>query len=190
MGKETDLNSTDRALLHGALQRLAAGDRASAAVVFSLALPVAQATAARMLSRPEDAEEAAQQALLKVFERASTFDPARGEALPWVVAITVWECRATRTRLARCSAREAPPPEATSSHPHPDLDPEGILLDAELWGALSEAMGALLPADQETLAAALGWQARPPVAAGTFRQRLRRARLRLQDAWRLRDGAR
>ena len=178
------MDAAARQDLHHALQRLAAGDRAAAPRVFSLALPVVQATAARMLARPEDADEAAQQALIKLFERASHFDPARGEALPWIVTLTVWECRAWRTRLARQRAREEqlplPPVQAPSAAP----SPEARALDTELGEAIAAALGHLLPADQETLAAALGWQERPAIPPGTFRQRLRRARLRLEQIWR------
>jgi len=174
------VDAQTRATLHDDLTRLAAGDRGALDAVFDRAQPAVRALALRMLPRPEDAEEAAQQALLKVFERASEFDPARGDGLAWILGVAAWECRTTRQKLRR--SREdttAEPLVAVSGR----VGPEDALARQELLDALEAVLGTLRPADRAVLEAALERQPRPAIAPGAFRQRLRRARLRLQDAW-------
>lgn len=174
------MNTTERAALHADFSRLAAGDRAVIDAVFDRAEPAVRALAARMLPRPEDAEEASQQALLKLFERAGEFDPERGEALAWILGVAAWECRTLRQRNRR--SREdatAELPAGASAGQSPEEDAER----RELLAALESVLGTLRPADRAVLEAALERRVRPAVAPGTFRQRLRRARLRLQQAW-------
>lgn len=174
------VNSIDRAALHADLSRLAAGDRSVVDAVFDRAEPAVRALAGRMLPRREDAEEASQQALLKIFERASAFDPERGEALAWILGVAAWECRTRRQRNRR--SREdatAELPLTTSARQSPEDDAER----RELLAALEAVMGTLRPEDQAVLEAALERRVRPSIAPGTFRQRLRRARIRLQQAW-------
>jgi RNA polymerase sigma-70 factor (ECF subfamily) len=67
----------ERIALHDSLGRLADGDRAAFRPVFELAWPRVRDVAARMMANAADAEDAAQSALLKLFERAGEFDPAR-----------------------------------------------------------------------------------------------------------------
>jgi RNA polymerase sigma factor (sigma-70 family) len=180
------MDTADRAALHADLSRLALGDRGALDAVFDRAQPPARALAGRMLSRPEDAEEAAQQALLKVFERAGEFDPSRGDALAWILGVVAWECRTIRQRHRRSreDATEAPLRWATAS----GHSPEEAAERRELLAALEAVMGTLRPADRAVLEAALERRSRPAIAAGTFRQRLRRARMRLQAAWEALDA--
>lgn len=131
---------------------------------------------------PQDrAEDAAQTALLKVFERASEFDPERGRALPWILGIAGWECRTARQQLAR--RREEPQVET------PTLDdPTDRLVQAELLAALEDAMGQLRPVDVDTLKAAAGLIERPDIPGATFRKRVQRSMDRLRAAWRNSHG--
>jgi RNA polymerase sigma-70 factor (ECF subfamily) len=76
--------------LQRCLARLADGDRAAFRPVFELAWPRVQKLAARLLPRAADAEDAAQLALVKVFERATEYDRTR-DALAWIVAIAELE---------------------------------------------------------------------------------------------------
>src|SRR5438093_12134333 len=94
----------ERAELRRLMERLADGDRAAFAPVFSLLWPRLRAFAVRFAG-PADGEDAAQAALLKVFSRASEYDRQR-DALTWVLAIAFWECRSLR----RKRSRERPPP--------------------------------------------------------------------------------
>ena len=64
--------------------------------VYAALWPVITAFCGKMLSGA-DAEDAAQQALLKVFSRASTFDRT-GDAFTWAVTIATWKFGPFRNR--------------------------------------------------------------------------------------------
>lgn len=165
------------------MARLAEGDRSSFAPAFALLHPLVARFCARMLPDGTDAEDAAQAALLKVFTRASDFDPSR-DALPWVLALAAYECRTYRK--ARQRRREEAPldEEVADAAQGPDARLEG----AQLARALREVLDDLKPEDAATLAAALGEEERPAVPPATFRKRVERAMTRLRAAWRTRHG--
>lgn len=152
--------------------------------MYRTAKPRVDRLAQRLLAGDPDAEDVAQRALIKVFERASEFDADRGPALPWILGVAAWECRSHRKKRVR--SRELPVqtvPDQPSSH-----CPERALLDADLEAALHDAIGTLSQADRETLLAALEHTRRPDVPGATFRKRLQRAMSRLKSAWRAEHG--
>lgn len=71
--------ATDEALMG----RVAARDRAAYAVLIDRYLSPAAAFAQRMLGRLNDAEDVAQDAFLKVWAGAATWDAGRGKFRPW-----------------------------------------------------------------------------------------------------------
>ncbi len=159
------------------LGALAAGDRTAFDRVYRAVAPLYARVAARALRSPADAEDAAQQALLNVFARAHEFDPARGTALPWLVAIVANECRTQRQRVRR--RREEPePPEGAADTP----TAEDALARRELEEAVMQSLGTLSAEDARTIRAALELEARPDVPAATFRKRLERAVGRVRTA--------
>jgi RNA polymerase sigma-70 factor (ECF subfamily) len=170
------------ALQHG-LRRLADGDRAAFRPVFDLAWPEVQKVAARMMRTAADADDAAQTALCKLFERASEFDPAR-DALAWIVGIASYECLTLRKKAAR--RREAAGAhDALGAIPDDARDPEAQAIAAELEAVALSVLGTLDPRDRDTLRAAiLGDASAPAVAPATFRKRVERALVRLRAAWR------
>ncbi len=130
-----------------------------------------------LLRHPQDADDAAQQALEKILTRASEYDPSR-PALPWTLAIAAWECRSLRRRKER--RREASEdalerlPSATTL--------EDDLGQRELVGMVGSALAELSPADRETL---LSFYSREAQAASpTLRKRKQRAVARLKLAFR------
>ncbi|MCB9506860.1 MAG: sigma-70 family RNA polymerase sigma factor [Myxococcales bacterium] len=170
------------------MARLRAGDRAAARPVFDAAWPRALALASAALGPGPDAEDAAQQALERVFEQAAGYDPARS-ALAWVLAITTWEVRTVRSRRRRAAARGGSAEDLT------DVADEGpgaeeSLISQELSGAAWGLLDVLDPADRELVDAAIA--GRPPdlpgVAPTTVRKRRQRAFERLRDAWRALHG--
>jgi RNA polymerase sigma-70 factor (ECF subfamily) len=167
--------------LQALMTRLADGDRSALHPVFVALWPILRGVAARHLP-PADAEDAAQEALLKIFRRAASFDPERS-ALAWAIGITGWEVRTARRRRMR--RREAP---ITDAGPRRDTapDPEAALLLRDLEATLEAAIGALDPADAETLRLYARGE-RLPIAAATFRKRVARALARLRTAWRTTD---
>jgi len=166
------------------MERLADGDRSAFHPVFTLLRPLLSRFAARHL-RPEDAEDAAQEVLVKIFARASEFDPERS-ALAWALGIAAYEIRTIRKRRRR--RREAPPDERTlEGRRDRGPTPEEAALTADSERALREALGALRPEDAETLRLyARG--ARPSIAAATFRKRVERALARLRAVLGTTDG--
>ncbi len=172
-----------REALRRDLARLADGDRSAFEPVFAAALPLVRDLTRRMLGEA-DAEDAAQEALIKVFARAGEYDPER-DALAWILAIAGYECRTVRKRRLR--RREVAIDAATDGS---DATPEDRLLEREIGDALGETLGALSSADAATIALAIERErgGAVGVAAATFRKRLQRALARLRAAWHERYG--
>lgn len=166
------------------LIRLADGDRGAFDPLFDELWPFLRSFARRLLPDEADADDAAQEALLRVFARAQEFDSSR-DAVPWVVAITANECRTLRNRRARrreddLGATGSPPAAEHSATCDTDL--------RELEAAAVALMGELSPEDSNTLRAAWFGEPRPDVAATTLRKRVQRATERLRALWRTHHG--
>lgn len=163
------------------LVRLADGDRSAFEPLFQALWPLLRRFAGRLLTNAVDAEDIAQQTLMKVFVRVSEFDRQR-DALTWILGIVVWECRTVRRKMSR--RREQPLPE--------DMDPtvdsgEAELVERNLLETVREVLCDLRPQDIETIQRALQGQ-RPTGGDAAFRKRLERATRRLREAWRFRHG--
>jgi len=102
----------ERAALQRQLERLADGDRDAFHPVFVRLWPLLRGFAGRCLPPPE-AEDAAQEALLRVFARAAEFDRER-DALSWVLGIAAYEIRSARQRTRR---RREQPGDALAARP-------------------------------------------------------------------------
>ena len=166
------------------MERLADGDRAAFHPVFEALWPLLRRFAARHL-RPEEAEEAAQDALVKVFFRAAEYDPSRN-ALAWALGIAAFEIKTIRRRRLR--RREEPPPEGALERMRDGArTPEEEAMARDMETILHEALGALRPEDAETLRMYARGD-RQAVAAATFRKRVERALGRLRNVWRTTDG--
>ncbi len=159
------------------LAALASGDRSAFGAVFEVAQPAVLELTRRLLRGDPEHEDVAQQALLKVFERASLYDPNRA-ALPWILGIAAWECRSHRKRILRRGEETIERPLLSAG-----VGPEEWLVAADLREAVQELIGEMKPADIEALAVAMGYRPRPDLPAATFRKRLQRAMSRLRAAW-------
>jgi RNA polymerase sigma factor (sigma-70 family) len=162
------------------MTRLADGDRAAVAPVFAVVWPIVQRFAARALGGP-DADDVAQEALVRVFARAVDFDRER-DALAWILALTMWEVRTARKQRQRRREDHA---AVEIADPR---TPEDELAERELAAAVDDLMAELSPDDARTLRQALSGQ-REGVAPATFRKRLSRAVGRLRILWRSKHGA-
>jgi RNA polymerase sigma-70 factor (ECF subfamily) len=170
------LDASARSELNDAMARLAVGDRAAFDVVFATLRPMVEHFSRRMLGPGADAADAAQQAMLKLFEQASDYERGR-DAAAWALAICAWECRTVRTRRAR--RREVGIAEAGETSD--ERDPERATIGKQLESAAREILGQLSEADRETL---LAGERGADVSASTFRKRRERAVARLRQAWR------
>jgi RNA polymerase sigma-70 factor, ECF subfamily len=130
-----------------------------------------------------EAEDVAQEALLRLFSRASQFDPGR-DALAWVLGVTAWQIRTHRTRARRRRERGVGEvPERADGAP----SPEQAAIARDLSTALDEALAGMRPVDAETLVAYARGE-RPDLPGPTFRKRVERALERLRDRWRFDRG--
>jgi RNA polymerase sigma-70 factor (ECF subfamily) len=87
------------------LPAVAAGDRAAFEALYDRYSGVLYALLLRILSSAEDAQEALQEAFLKAWTNASTFDPSRGSEIAWLITIArsrgIDRLRARRVRGER-----------------------------------------------------------------------------------------
>ena len=172
--------STDESLL---VRFVRQGDRRAMDVLLERHASLLYRTAFLLLRDPAEAEEAAQEACLRLMRGASTYDPER-PLVPWLktlVARTALELRRTRKRI-EIRDRQAPLPSLPE-------DPAMIASHAEILGRLREEVDAL-PENLRTplvlhyqagcsyaeVAAALG------CPEGTVATRLHTARERLRTA--------
>lgn len=170
-----------REALQGDLARLADGDRDAFHPVFVCLWPLLRGFASRYLPAG-DAEDAAQEALVKVFARAAVFD-ARRDALHWTLGIAAYEIKTARRRRQR--RREDGEPSAEIGDGR--VGPEALAIAKEREDAIGAALALLDPADAATLRAYAAGDP-PPVKGATFRKRVQRALARLRLAWRIDHG--
>jgi RNA polymerase sigma-70 factor (ECF subfamily) len=164
--------------LNELIARLAEGDRGAFAPTFELLWPRVRALCFSILKHPEDADDAAQQAMEKILTRASDYDRAR-PALPWALAIAAWECRTIARRMQR--RREVDTQELASLPGGAVADEEFIR--HELTAAAMDALQGLSEADRSTLVGAF-WEEAQDAASPALRKRRQRALDRLRMAFR------
>lgn len=88
---------------HGQLlQACATGDRKALERLFELEAPRMKGVARRMLRREDLAEEALQDAFVRIWQKADQYDPNRGSALGWIYAVQ----RSIVLNMLRSGARE------------------------------------------------------------------------------------
>lgn len=168
--------------LDAAMRRLADGDRGAFDEVFDTLWPILRRYALRLLGDPVRAEDAAQRALLKMFERASSYDPDRS-ALAWALTFAFWECRTERTQLRRARSEQLSVELESAAE-----TPEQTLGRLE-WEQAARELVDQLPPEQRALVWA---EVEPELAAvlrgqnpATVRKRRQRVLERLRSAFRL-----
>ena len=163
------------------MQRFADGDRAAFDPLFAALWPVVHAFAHKLLGHAGhsgDAEDAAQEALVKVFARIVDYDPRR-DGVSWALGIASYEVLTARKRRQR--RREEPVGEAVAA-----CDVEGFAITSELERVLQELVGDLPARDRLALAPLLAGE--PGPTGETPRKRRLRAIERLRAAWRRAHG--
>lgn len=159
------------------MSRLADGDRSVFRAVFEQLWPPTLRLCASMLKNDADAADAAQQAMTKILERASDYDPAR-PALPWALAIAAWECKTIlRKRVRRREAPEDQAPELGSS------DTEQEVASRQLVNLALATIEHLSEVDRSVLEATFLDEATRMMTGATVRKRRERAIVRLRAAF-------
>jgi DNA-directed RNA polymerase specialized sigma24 family protein len=158
------------------MSRLSEGDREAFDPLFRALYPRAARLAS--LKFPEDqAADAAQSIMTRVFSRASEFEAGK-PALPWFYAIAATELR-TRVRrngtLRRRTVQEERAHDVIGGK-----DPERLLLEQELRTCVARAIATLDEGSAEAIACMLDDRAFPNISASAFRKRVSRAYARLR----------
>lgn len=169
---------SDEKELSSLIVRLAEGDRSAFSRLFELLWPRVHALCLSLLSHPQDADDAAQQAMEKILTRATEYDRSRA-ATPWALGIAAWECRTLRRRSLR--RREV------SDDQLPQVEVEGRaddeLIRRELETAAVAVLQELSPSDRAALVSAF-WEEARSAASPAARKRRQRALERLRAAFR------
>jgi RNA polymerase sigma-70 factor (ECF subfamily) len=182
-----DLSDDARAQIRSLLTRLADGDRAAIEPAFDALWPVVERFCARALPNAADAEDAAQQAIVRAFDQVADYDPRR-DALAWVLTIASYEVLTLRRRIQRRRETDAP---GAAERIACDADPEAGVVQRDLIAAAREVLATLRPEDVAVITAAMGLSGGvldTELPRATFRKRLQRALERLRVAWRTRHG--
>jgi RNA polymerase sigma-70 factor (ECF subfamily) len=171
------VEAAERQRLNELVVRLADGDREAFHPVFCSLAPLLRRFARRRLAA-EDAEDVAQEALVKLFAHAARFDRDR-DALAWALGIAAWEIR-TALRKRHRRREVSLDGEALASRPERTPTPEDAAIAQSLDAALDDALRALPPRDQEALRDYAREERTLGVAPATFRKRVERALARLR----------
>lgn len=128
------------------MARVAQGDVRAFEALALRHTPVLLAVAGRMLGNRADAQDVAQEALLRLWRHAGSWSPAKGNAAGWLMRITVNLC-IDRARRARFWPMETPADIAD-----PAAGAEAALLDAEAARRVAEAIAGLPPRQRAAVA--------------------------------------
>src|SRR5688572_3243285 len=166
-------NTTSDNELDALMARLATGDRSVCSDVFRRLWPPTLRLCVSLTGHDADGADAAQLAMVKIFERAADYDTTR-PALPWALAIAAWECRTLKRWRQR---RHEAPVEAAARTEAADGEQE--LVSRDLVRAALASLGELSELDRETLLSTF-WDEEGSSSGATLRKRRERALGRLR----------
>jgi RNA polymerase sigma-70 factor (ECF subfamily) len=119
------------------IQRLGRGEPAAARLLVAAKLPRILGLATRLLRDTAEAEDVAQEAFMRVWRNAGSWQPGRALFDTWLHTVVLNLCR-DRLRRRREATSDAVPDRAD-----PAPDAEGRLIEAERGGAVAAAIAAL-----------------------------------------------
>jgi RNA polymerase sigma-70 factor, ECF subfamily len=178
----------------GLLARMVRGDESALTSLYDRLSSLAYGVALRVAGNPDAAEDAVQEAFLRVWRRADRFDAARGRARPWFlrlvrnVAIDQRRARGVRDRAETEKILEVS--EKVSSE-----QPDEVAARSERAGRLRAALEQLLPLEQRRAIEIAYFEGlshseiaeREGMPLGTVKTRIRDGVLRLR-AFLVREG--
>jgi RNA polymerase sigma-70 factor (ECF subfamily) len=171
--------------LADALRGCAAGDRACLQRLYARLAPQMIGVALRMLRRRDLAEEVVHDTFVRVWEKAGTFDPARGTPATWIFAILRNRALNVLRGEARLDLVESIEPLAAASE---EPDAETIVTALSEAGALRRCLERLEPMRRQAivLAYARGLShgelaARMGIPLGTAKSWIRRSLVTLRE---------
>ncbi|MGL4727563.1 MAG: sigma-70 family RNA polymerase sigma factor [Bosea sp. (in: a-proteobacteria)] len=168
-----------------ALAACASGDKAALRLIYEREAPRMVGVAMRLLKRRALAEEAVQDAFVLVWRNAASFDPARGDALPWLYTILRNRCLSILRTENRMETREEPVGEEQASE---EDDPETVLSKLSDAKALKHCLTKLEPERRELVLLAFvqglthgELAGRLGVPLGTIKSWIRRSLISLKE---------
>lgn len=184
MPTNDELNQWMRAVADGA-------DRSAFAALFRHFAPRLKSFLVRSGSSEALAEELVQEAMVQLWRRAASFDPARAQLSTWLYTI-VRNLRIDHHRRQACLAEEPEADVADTVGADDELSPEALLLAAQRERRVRQALAALTPEQAQVLRLSFYEEhAHPAIAKdlgiplGTVKSRIRLAVAQLR---RLLDG--
>lgn len=126
-------NEADDAQLTAALARCAGGERAALRAIFELEGARMIGVAYRILRRRDLAEDAVQEAFVRIWRGARSFHPGRGSARTWVYAVL-------RNRALTMLQDEARYPEGDGNSEWPEASAEAAFAQLPEAGALRRCL--------------------------------------------------
>lgn len=171
-----------------AFARFRSGEKAAFDELVAEYTGPAYATALRVLHDPAKAEDAVQDAFVRVWQRAGQFDPERGIERSWILAIARNSAIDALRRNARFRERSIDDLPAVYELRDPDDVWQQVL--AQLTGDLVRSELRMLPPDQQEVVVKAYYQGTRPVdiarelgiAEGTVRSRLRLGLAKLRES--------
>lgn len=174
-------HGTSRVEIHAALVRLSDGDRTALAPLAATLRPLLCAFARRAVNNAADAEDIAQESLIKLVAQVADFDRRR-DGLSWAFAIAAFEVKSHLRRIVR--RRETLDPVAIAELPDRAPPLENDLIEEQYESALHDALARLEPGDYQTLVTGADPIVEPTAKSAALRKRRQRAMQRLKAAWR------
>jgi RNA polymerase sigma-70 factor (ECF subfamily) len=178
-------SQTASADLDGALRRCASGDRAALRAIYDAEAPRMIGVALRILRRQALAEEAVHDAFVQIWQRAASFDPARGSARTWLYAVVRNRALNILRGEARTDLVEDFEPLGLASE---EDDPESIVARLSEAGALRRCLERLDPTRRNAIVLAFvhglshgELAGKLGVPLGTLKSWIRRSLLSLRD---------
>lgn len=177
--------SLERAALSRALGRVALQDRDALQEVYRRTSRKLFGICLRILGERAEAEDAMQEVYLTIWRRAGTFDPARGNPISWLAALT-------RNRaidlLRRSGRRETAPIELAVDIADESPDAEAALLQRGDDARITFCIEQLAKSDATMIRTAFfegttyaDLAGRCSLPLGTVKSRIRRALLKLRE---------
>lgn len=177
MGSLAPMDEATRSLLNRSMAALAEGERGAFDPTYRILWPLLVKMITRISGDRMIAEDVAQQAMLKILGRVSTFDCSK-DALAWSMTIGVNEYRSYRRKLGHRA-----PDEWILAEPTDSDTPEAITIRNNRCEAARAVFGQLPPRDLEVVVAAMYDSQRPTVEPAAFRKRLQRALANSRAIW-------
>ncbi len=176
------MENATRKNISGYLAALASGDRSAVNPAFQALWPVVRGFCRRYLNHRDDAEDVAQNAMIKIFARASGFDVTK-DGLTWALTIAMWECRTEIRKAAR--RREAAERIDAQGEANDSLSPEEEAVLKEVLSELNEQILQLSSESKDSIFMSLRSGG---VLDARTRKRKQRALAQLRRWWEMFNG--